>query len=47
MRNLNGLLKGLEEKYGAVTIDVQDHYGCTACFYDDDCRSCKGNATGN
>lgn len=47
MNKLNGLLSDLEKKYGQIAIEMFNTYGCSACLYDDDCRSCKGNAMGN
>lgn len=47
MQDLNELLIALEDKFGYVTVDIQNANGCSACIYDDDCNSCKGNAMGN
>lgn len=47
MGNLTELLDALDEKYGRVIIDEQNDEGCSACTYDDNCESCKGNAMGN
>lgn len=47
MIKINELLLDLEKKYGQIAVEPLNVYGCTAFLYDDDCRSCKGNAMGN
>lgn len=47
MNDLKALLEALEEKFGRIDLDVQNDGGCSACTYDDNCISCKGNAMGN
>ena len=47
MNNVDKLLLDLEKKFGRVIVDACNEEACSACTYDDDCISCKGNAMGN
>lgn len=49
MNTLDYVLDALEVKYGPIAYSDSDadKESCSHFFYDDDCKSCKGNATGN